>query len=444
MERRTGYADLGDQRIAYEVVGDGPVDFVLNTGWLSPFDAEWDDPHSRAFFEQFGRFARLIRFDRRGVGASDPIPSDGLPPWESLSDEYEAVMDAAQSAQAVVLGGGTAGPATAFFAATRPERTAGMVLFQATVRLLADEDYPFGISEAERDQMLELLGREWGTGRFTATLFPSRASDLTFIEYMAKQERATATPTLIRKYIAADMNSDGRAVLPMITVPVLVVHRTDSPALPIEHGRYIVEHTANARLVEVPGGDIAPFFEYPELTLAAFEEFASTIHKVAVPDRQLATVLFTDIVDSTRKAEELGDRRWQTLLERHHEIAKQAVADHLGIWIRSTGDGIVAKFPGPGRAIASATHLLRQLADIDLHIRTGIHSGEVEIRGSNVGGIAVHLAARVMEEARADEILVSRTVKDLVVGSDLTFEDRGTHALKGIDDPWQLYAVVLI
>lgn len=442
MERTTSYADLDGQRIAYEVVGGGAVDFVLNTGWLNTFDAEWDDPYSRAFLSQWGRFGRLIRFDRRGVGASDPIPVDALPPWESLSDEIEAVMDAAGSEQAVVVAGGTAAPAAAFFVASRPERTRGLVLFQATVRLLADDDYPFGMTADEHEQMLELLSQEWGTGRFILSMMPSRAGDPEFLEYLARVERSTATPTLIRRYIEADASADGRAMLPLITAPTLVLHRTGSPGLPIEHGRYVAEHIPNARLVELPGADIAPMYEYPELTLAAVEDFAAEIEPAGAPDRQLATVLFTDIVGSTRKAEELGDRRWQELLDRHNEIARQTVQNHAGRWVRSTGDGMVATFQGPGRAIVGAGRLRAGAVAVGLHIRTGIHTGEVEIRGVEVGGIAVHLAARVMETASPDEILVSRTVKDLVVGSDLQFEDRGIRTLKGIDDAWQLYAVV--
>ncbi len=442
MERRTGYADLHGQRIAYEIVGDGPVDFVLNTGWLSPLDAEWDDPHARAFFQEWARFGRVIRFDRRGVGASDPIPGDALPPWESLSDEIEAVMDTVGCEQAVLLAGGTAAPAMALFAASRPERTTGLVLFQATVRLLKDEGYPFGISEAEHDQLLRLLDQEWGTGRFTASLMPSRASDPEFIEYLAKVERATASPSLIRRYIAADASSDGRAVLPTIDVPTLVLHRTDSQALPIEHGRYVAEHVPNARLVELPGADVAPFYEYPELTLAAIEEFASAIRSVDKPERQLASVLFTDIVGSTERAEQLGDHLWRGLLERHDQIARQTVADHMGKWITSTGDGALATFPGPGRAILSAASLRNRIEDIGLGVRTGIHTGEIEIRGGDVGGIAVHLAARIMAKANAGEILVSNTVKDLVIGSDIQFEGRGTHHLRGIEGEWQLYSVI--
>ena len=441
MQRHTGYAELEDQRIAYEVFGEGPVDFVANTGWLSPFDVEWDDPHARVFHQEWARFSRVIRFDRRGVGASDPIPSDALPPWESLGDEIEAVMDAVGSSQAIVLAGGTAAPAAAFFAATRPERVVGLVLFQATVRLMEDDDYPFGLTKEEHTRMLEALDREWGTGGFTASLFPSRAADPQFREYLAKQERSTASPGLIRRYIEADASADGRALLPSINVPTLVLHRTSAPALPIEHGRYVAEHVPNARLVELPGGDIAPFYEYPELTLAAMEEFVREIEPVTVSNRQLATVLFTDIVGSTEKAEQLGDRRWRALLDRHDEVARQTVTEHLGDWITSTGDGIVATFQGPGRAIRSATSLNRDIRAFGLHTRSGIHTGEIEIRDGNVGGFAVHLAARVMALADPDEIMVSRTVKDLVVGSDLSFEDRGSHLLKGIQDPWHVYAL---
>lgn len=442
VKRVTGYAELAGQRIAYEVVGEGPVDFVANTGWLSPLDVEWDDPHSRAFFEQWARFARIIRFDRRGVGASDPIPPDALPPWESLSDEIESVMDAVDSDQAVLVAGGTAAPASALFAASRPERALGLVLFQATVRLLEDDDYPFGLSKADHAQMIGRLDREWGTGRFTASLFPSRAEDPEFIEYLAKQERATSSPTLIRRYLEADASSDARAVLPLIKVPTLVLHRTDSPALPIEHGRYVAEHIPNSRLVELPGGDIAPMYESPELAIAAIEEFASEIRPLARKhERQLATVLFTDIAASTQVAEKLGDRRWRGLLERHDQVSRQTVGDHLGNWITSTGDGALATFPGPGRAIRSATSLRRRVRDIGLSIRTGIHTGEIEIRGDDVGGIAVHLAARIMSTADPGEILVSNTVKDLVIGSEIEFEDRGTHRLKGIEGQWRLYSV---
>ena len=444
MEPATGYATLGEERIAYQIIGDGPVDIVVTAGWWSPFDIEWEEPSIRAFYLRLARFSRVIRFDRRGMGVSDPIPLDALPPWESLADEILAVMDEVGSDQAFVLAAGNAGPAGALFAASHPDRTAGLILSQTTVRYQRDDDYPFGITEEEQAASIATATEDWGAGSspLLDAAFPSRASDPEFIKFNARVQRATTSPRAIAKYLAAEAEVDGRAVLPTITVPTLIAHRTDSPMLSIDHGRYMAEHVPNATLVEIPGGDAAPYWEYPEIFVAAVEEFVSGAKPAAAPDRQLATVMFTDIVDSTRKAEELGDRRWQALLDRHHEIARQTVGSHTGQWVRSTGDGILATFPGPGRAIVSAEDLLNAIASIDLRLRTGIHTGEIEISGDDVGGIAVHLAARVMAEANANEILVSRTVKDLVVGSDLSFEDRGTHALKGVDDPWQLYAVV--
>ena len=443
MEPTTGYATFGEERIAYQIIGDGPVDIIVTAGWWSPFDIEWEEPSIRAFYLRLARFARVIRFDRRGMGVSDPIPLDALPPWEALSDEIEAVMEAVSSERAFVLAAGNAGPAGALFAASRPDRTAGLILSHTTVRYGWDEDYPFGLTDEEQQAWIESATQEWGDSGvgLLEIAFPSRAADPDFARFYARVQRATTSPRAIGKYLAAEAFVDGRAVLPTISVPTLVVHRTDSPMLPIEHGRYLAEHIPDATLVEVPGGDAAPYWENPELWVAAIEEFVSGAKGSAQVDRQLATVMFTDIVDSTRKAEELGDRRWQALLDRHHEITRQTVGAHTGHWVRSTGDGMLATFPGPGRAIGGATELLAAIASIDLLLRTGIHTGEIEVSGDDVGGIAVHLAARVMAEARANEILVSRTVKDLVVGSDLAFEDRGVHSLKGIDEDWHLYAV---
>jgi pimeloyl-ACP methyl ester carboxylesterase len=441
MEPTTGYALLDDQHIAYQIIGDGPIDIILTVGWWAPFDTDWDEPNIRAFFQQLARFSRVIRFDRRGIGASDPVPLDALPPWESLADEIEAVMDAVGSERAVIVSAGDSGPAGALFAATRPGRTIGLILFHTTVRTLEDHDYPFGISAEESEAQLGAILEHWGSGMMIDIAYPSRVGDPGFMQFVAKVQRAGASPTAMRKYLEANAIADARALLPTITVPTLVLHRTNSPVIPIEHGRYMAEHIPGARLVELPGGDLAPYWEYPELFIGAVEDFVAGAQPAGDPDRQLATVMFTDIVDSTRRAEELGDRYWQALLDRHHEIAKQSVKDHSGRWIRSTGDGILATFTGPGRAIVGAATLRGGLAGIDLHIRTGIHTGEIEIRGDDVGGIAVHLAARVMSEAHADEILVSRTVKDLVVGSDITFQDRGVHSLKGIGEGWQLFAV---
>jgi class 3 adenylate cyclase/pimeloyl-ACP methyl ester carboxylesterase len=442
MDPTTGYAALDDEQIAYQIIGDGPVDIVVNAGWWSPFDVEWEEPSIRSFYQQLARFARVIRFDRRGIGASDPIPLDALPPWESLSDEIGAVMDAVGSERAFIIAAGSAGPGGALFAATHPEHTAGLILAHTTVRWMWDDDYPFGWRLEDQAAFAETAAEEWGSGTNLAASFPSRVDDPEFPKYYARVERATTSPRAIARYLAAETATDGRSVLPSITVPTLVLHRTDSPMLPLEHGRYLAEHIPGASMVEIPGGDAAPYWEHPDLFVAAVEEFVSGDTAWAPVDRQLATVMFTDIVDSTRTAGSLGDRRWQAVLDRHQEIAKQTVSTHAGRFIRSTGDGMLATFTGPGRAIVGATDLLASMSSIELHTRTGIHTGEIEVRGGDVGGIAVHLAARVMAEAKADEILVSRTVKDLVVGSDIAFADRGVHTLKGIDDPWQLYAVV--
>ncbi len=307
-------------------------------------------------------------------------------------------------------------------------------------RLVAD-DYPVGLTEQELEALLERIGREWGTDAMVEFFFPSRIGDPEFREYLAKHERTTTTPGAVQKLMAIELRADARALLPAIRVPTLLLHRTSNPEYAAAHGRYIAEHVDGAVLVELPGGDAAPYWDYPELSVAAIKEFVSRTQTITQPDRRLATVLFTDIAESTEKAEQLGDRRWQAVLDRHNEIAAQAVRDNQGEVVKSTGDGILATFAGPGRAIAGAQTLQRQLTRLDIALRIGIHTGEIETRGADIGGLAVHLAARIMGEAQPAEILVSRTVKDLVVGSDLTFEDRGSHTLKGIDEPWQLYAV---
>ncbi len=439
----TGYATLDDQSIAYQLIGEGPGAIIYALGARAPFDAEWDEPNIRAFYQQFDGFARSIRFDQRGIGASDPVSLDALPPWESLADEIGAVLDAVGVETATVLAGGPGGPAGALFAATRPERTAGLIFFQTSMRRLVDEDYPFGLTEDELDDLVERIGRAWGTDAFVEFFFPSRVGDPDFRAYLAKHERSAASPAAIQKMMAIEARADARALLSAVQSPTLVVHRAGNPEYPIEHGRYIAEQIEGAEFVELPGGDAAPYWEHPELSVAAIKDFMERTQAITRPDRRLATVVFTDIVASTQRAEELGDGRWQALLDRHHEIAAQVVEDHDGNVIRSTGDGILAVFTGPGRAIVGSAALQRQLRPLDLELRTGIHTGEVERSGDDVGGIAVHLAARIMDRAEPGEILVSRTVKDLVVGSDLAFTDRGVHSLKGIDEPWQLYGFVL-
>jgi class 3 adenylate cyclase len=442
MEPTTGYARLGNDRIAYQVIGDGPVDIVLTTGTWGAFDVEWEDPGIRLFYQQMATYSRLIRFDRRGCGASDPIPLDALPPWESFADEIECVMDAVGSDQAAILAAAGAGPAGLMFAATRPERVKALILYQTTVRYLWDEDYPIGVPQEEWDQGAAEMQEGWGTGAMLDLVFPSRAGDERFRTWYAKLQRAISSPTVIAKYQEAERDVDARSLLSATTVPTLVIHRTDSEWSPIAHGQYMAEHIEGAKLVELPGADLAPYWDRPELTLDAIEEFVTGERREAPRKRQLATLVFTDIVDSTKKAEELGDRRWHVLIELHDDTSRDLIERNAGHLVKTTGDGILATFDGPGRAIRSAGILQDELARVDLEIRIGIHTGEIEIRDSDIGGIAVHLASRIMDMAGAGEILVSSTVHDLVVGSDLSFDDRGPHTLKGIEGEWELYSVV--
>lgn len=442
MESTTGYAELGNQRIAYRVVGEKPLDVVFTFGVFGSFDVEWEDPAHRLFYEQIARYSRLIQFDQRGSGASDPISVDALPPWESFADEIEAVMDAVGSEQAAIIAGGAATPPALMFAATRPERVSALVLLLSCVRYLIDEDYPIGKTEQQLDELSAGIREAWGTGSSFDALYPSRAGDTRLRAWHAKFERAIVSPTAIANYRQLIHQTDARALLPAISVPTLVMHPQENDRVPPEWGKYVADHIEGARWVELPGADVAPYWDQPEVALGAIEDFLTGLHSAPRSDRQLATVVFTDIVDSTKKADELGDRRWKALLDLHDNLSRDLVSAHSGRVVATTGDGVLATFDGPGRAIRSASDLQHELAKADLHIRTGIHTGEVELRNGDIGGIAVHLASRIMSMAGQEEILVSSTVKDLVIGSDLVFADRGVHALKGIEGTWHLYSVV--
>lgn len=441
MEPVSGYAELGDQRIAYQVIGDRPIDLIYTMGFISSVDVEWEEPMVRLFFQQMARYARVIRFDRRGTGASDQIRLDALPPWESFADEIDAVMDAVGSTQAVLVAGGPAGPLGVFFAATRPDKVTALVLLHAGVRYLEAEDYPIGWS---LDQLIESqarFGEKWGTGEAFDMIFPSRAGDRRLQAWYAKLERSITSPGAMQKYQDAAQDTDARALLPSVKAPTLVLHRPENDFVPLAWGKYIAENVDGARLVKLPGKDMIPFFEHPEQVLDVVEEFITGTRSKAPTDRRLSTVLFTDLVDSTTTAERLGDRRWRELIDLHDSLAKDTVTAHGGELVKTTGDGILATFDGPGRAIRAASALQVELAKLNLKLRAGIHTGEIEVRDNDIGGIAVHLAARIMAKAGHDEIIVSSTVKDLVIGSDIAFEERGKHVLKGIEGEWQLYSV---
>ena len=441
MQPETTYARLGEDRIAYQVLGEGP-DLVLTMGAFGHVDLQWEDPATAVFLRRLASFSRLILFDRRGTGASDPLPEPTPPPWEGYAEEVTAVMDAVGSRRAALMATtAEAGPMALFFAATRPERTSALVLGNATAKYVAADDYPIGIPPERADAIISRVEDTWGTAEPVATAIPSRAGDERFRRWVARMQRSMASPRTVHVFLRALFQVDMRPLLPLVRAPVLVLHRRDFPLLPIEHGRYLAEHLPNARLVGLPGADGPLTWEHPELTLGHIEEFLTGVRQHVPTTRVLATVLFTDIVGSTERAATLGDRRWRELLQVHDDLSRRLVEQWDGRVVKTTGDGLLATFDGPGRAIACAVTLREQLGDIDLRLRAGLHAGEVELRGDDVGGIAVHIAARIMAEADPGEIVVSRTVRDLVAGSDVVLQDRGTRRLRGVEGDWQLFAV---
>jgi class 3 adenylate cyclase/pimeloyl-ACP methyl ester carboxylesterase len=441
MDRTTGFARLGRDRIAYEVVGGGPTDLVLTAGSFGAFDTDWEDPLAELFLRRLASFVRLIRFDRRGTGGSDPLPLDALPPWESFVEEVECVMHDVGSEHAAIMTAYDAGPMGMLFAATKPERTAALILVNTGARYVAADDYPIGIGLEAAAELNRTMEDRWGGDEHVVLQVPSRAADPRFRSWYAKKTRSIAGPAAAAAYFRSTFTADARALLPAIHAPTLVLHRTGYAYVSIEHGRYLAEHIAGAKLVELPGADGPLYWEHADASLDAIQTFLTGVAPVSTTDRVLATVLYTDIVDSTQLLDRMGDSRWRGVLDMHDAIAQRLVQDNGGRLIKSTGDGILATFDGPGRAIRFATGFAEQLRAIGLDVRTGMHTGEVELRGDDVGGMAVHLAARIMAQAGTGEILVSRTVKELVAGSHISFEDRGTHRLKGLEGDWQLLAV---
>jgi len=441
MERVTGYARLGSQRIAYEVVGSGTIDLVMTVGSFSAFDVDWEDPAAELFLRRLASFSRLIRFDRRGAGASDPVSLDALPPWESFVEELDCVMATVASERAAIMTAYDAGPMGMLFAATKPERTTALILVNTGVKYVADDGYPIGLAPEVADELNQTMADRWGSDQHVLLQVPSRADDARFRDWYAKKTRSIAGPAAAAAYFRSMFSADARALLPAIRVPTLILHRRAYLFMPIEHGRYLADNIEGAKLVELAGSDGPLYWEDADEALRAIEGFLTGISPPATTDRVLATVLYTDIVESTRLVERMGDNRWRALLDMHDDIARRLLDAHGGTLIKTTGDGVLAVFDGPGRGIRFATDFRERLRPLSLKIRTGIHTGEIEMRGDDVGGMAVHLAARILSVADAGEILVSRTVKDLVVGSDLSFEDRGMHQLKGIEGEWQLLSV---
>ena len=442
MPPETRYATSPGGLIAYQVMGDGPIDLVYMSGGTSHIDVRWESPVFARFFERLASFSRLILFDRRGTGASDPIPLDATPTWEEWADDLRAVLDAAGSERAAIFATLDGGPMAMVFAATQPERITALILGNTTAKLIATDDYPFGLSSEQYEAWLKLAEDGWGTEGFAESVSPSLAADPRMRAWFAKYMRASASP---RTYVAqtrAIATLDVREVLSSIRVPTLVLHRRDLALLP-QSGRYLAEHIPGAKLVEIAGSD-SILFHGPDadLVIDSVEEFLTGARRVPEPDRVLATILFTDLVGSTSRAAEMGDRKWRQLLDQHDELARAEIERSRGRLLKTTGDGVLATFDAPGRAIRCTLALREAIQSLGLSMRAGLHSGEVELRGDDVGGIAVVIAARVSALADAEEVLVSRTVADLVAGSGIHFGDRGAHSLKGVPGEWQLLHVM--
>jgi class 3 adenylate cyclase len=431
----TRYAKSGDASIAYQVIGEGPVDLVSVGGPASHIDLEWENPIAERALERLASFTRLVRFDRRGTGLSDP--AERAPTLEQQMDDLRAVMDAVGLERTALWSASDAGLG-AMFAATHPERVTALILWGVTARG-ADV-----ITPQMGERMLDAL-EHYGEGRFGHLYAPSRVGDTQFEEWWARFERAVASPGMARKILELVLQSDLSAILPTIRVPTLVLHRSDDALVPLELGRDLASRIPDARFVETPGTDNYPWTgnweSEAEPVLDAVEEFLTGSRPSHDPDRVLSTVLFTDIVGSTERAATIGDQRWRELLGKHDAIVREQLARWRGREVKTVGDGFVATFDGPARAVQCADTILRAVEPAGLQVRAGVHTGECERIGDDVGGIAVHIGARVAALAEGGEVLVSSTVKDLIVGSGLSFGERGGHELRGVPGEWRLFAL---
>jgi class 3 adenylate cyclase/alpha-beta hydrolase superfamily lysophospholipase len=440
-EPETRYATRGDAHIAYQVVGDAPLDVVLVSTWFSHLEAQWEFPAFAHYLRRLSSFSRLIVFDKYGIGLSDPIPSRSLPPLEDWMDDVRTVMDAADSEAAVILGANEGSMMAALFAATYPERTTALVLVNATARMAWAPDYPIGVAPDVQDRLATLVEKAWGRGDMMAAVNPSLAADPVAAEAWGRFLRLSASPATAAAVMRVLFDLDVREILPTIRVPTLIVHRKDNPVITVEQGRYVADRIPGARFVAVPGADYGLAVGDPDVILDEVEEFLTGAKSAGDADRVLATVLFTDIVGSTARLSELGDRQWREVLASHDALARRQVERYGGRIVETTGDGLLATFDGPLRGIRCAIALRDAVRRIGLTIRAGLHTGEIERNGDKVTGLGVHIAARVQALAQPNEVLVSRTVKDLVAGAALGFADRGSHELKGVRDAWELYAV---
>lgn len=436
----TRYAKSGDLSIAYQVFGDGPHDLVLIPAFVSHLELAWEMPHIASFLERLASFCRVILFDKRGTGVSDPVEHAAT--LEDRMDDVRAVLDAVGSERVSLLGLSEGAPMAILFAATYPERVHSLMLFGGMARSTEDVDYPWA---SPRDALIEsalmLLSTPREDGPFLEIFSPSIADDPAERERDARFGRMSVSPKMLQQLFLMFLDIDVREVLPTIQVPTLVLHRYGDRVVNVRNGRYLAEHIPGARYVELQGTDHSAFTGDAASVLDEIEEFLTGTRSVAVPERVLATVMFTDLVDSTARASALGDAAWRAVRGRHDAVVRHELERFRGVEVKTLGDGFLATFDGPARAIRCASEIARAVSALGLGIRIGLHTGECEVSGNDVSGIAVHVAARIAAHADAGEVLASSTVRDLVAGSGIGFAPRGEQQLKGLDEPWRLFAV---
>ncbi|MDR7586594.1 MAG: adenylate/guanylate cyclase domain-containing protein [Armatimonadota bacterium] len=432
MEPKTEYARSGDVHIAYQVVGQGRIDLVYVSGWVSHVELAWEEPTLARFLRRLTSFSRLILFDKRGTGLSDRVPENKLPTLEERMDDLRAVMDAVGSERAAVFGVSEGGNLCALFAASYPERTTALVMFGTFAKRIWAPDYPWAPTHGKRQQEIELVEREWGNLMDLAHYVPSKIGDEAFAQRLATYLRRAASPGAAVALLRMNTQIDIRHVLPTIRVPTLVIHRTGDRDVNVEEGRWLAAQIPGARFVELAGDDHFPWVGDQDAILDEVQEFLTGVRQSPEFDRVLATVLSTDMVGSTALVARLGDRAWQEILDQHHALVRRELTRFRGREVDTAGDGFFATFDGPARAIRCACSIRDGARKMGIEIGAGLHTGEVELAAGKISGIALHIGARVAAAAQPGEVLVSSTVKDLVAGSGIRFTERGTHVLKGV------------
>jgi pimeloyl-ACP methyl ester carboxylesterase len=439
----TQYALSGNVHIAYQIVGEGPVDLVFVPGWVSHVERAWESQDIAQFLKRLSSFSRLIMFDKRGTGLSDRVPINQLPTLEERMDDLRAVMEAADSKRAAVFGFSEGANLCALFAATYPEKTHSLIMFGSFAKRLWSPDHPWGPTMEEREEEYDLIAREWGKMMDVAHYAPSKVGDEAYLRSLVDYLRNAASPGAAVALLKMNTQIDIRSILPTINVPTLVIHRTGDQDAMVDGARWMASQIPGATFVELPGSDHLVWTGDQKAVLDEIQEFLTGERPVPLANRFLATILFTDLVESTQSIHQFGDETWHRMLDRHYSLCQKTIRRYRGRLVKTTGDGIHATFDGPGRAVVCAKEISDLVSqELGMAVRAGLHTGEIELQGEDTVGVAVHLAARIAAMAGPHEVFVSRTVRDLVSGSGIEFEDQGVFELKGFPEKWQIFKVV--